>query len=64
MQIIKSKSWRTDAVFGYDHWRSAEYSCGEGTHFAIQLIFDSEQERDEYLALLADEQVKLELVKG
>ena len=64
MQIIKSKSWRTDEVFGYPHWRSAEYSCGEGTHHSIQLIFDSEQERDNHLALLKDEQVKLEMVKG
>lgn len=61
---VKAKAWITDAEFGYDHWRAAEYSCGRGTKFAIIHLFESERARDEFYALTIDAEAKQRLVGG
>lgn len=55
---VKAMAWITDAEFGYDHWRAAEFSCGRGTKFAIISLFDTEKERDDVFSLLVDAEVK------
>lgn len=59
---FRAKAWVTDEEFGYDHWRAAEYSCGRGTHFAVIYVFNSQQERDEYLAREIDANIKMQLI--
>ena len=64
MTPYKAMAWRTDETLGFEYWKAAEFTCGQGTAHSIIIVFDSQKERDEYLAKLKDEQVKLALVNA
>jgi hypothetical protein len=45
---VKVTAYMTDEVFGYDHWRAAQFSAPvvPSNRPALLLIFDTEEERD------------------
>jgi hypothetical protein len=44
-RVVKVTAYLTDEVFGYDHWRAAQFSSPKGKP-AVLLIYDTEAERD------------------
>lgn len=45
-RVVKVGAYMTDEVFGYDHWRAAQFSAPRPTRPALLLIFDTEAERN------------------
>lgn len=52
-RAVKVSAYLTDADFGYDHWRAAQFSAPSRDRFGVLLLFANEQERDEALVKLA-----------
>lgn len=48
-RMVAVTAWLTDEVFGYDHWRAAQFAAGgdpEQRRPAVLLLFADERERD------------------
>lgn len=49
---VKVRAYLTDETFGYEHWRAAQFSAPTvpSSRYAVLTIFQSEAERDAFLA--------------
>ena len=51
-RLVKVRAYLTDEVFGYHHWRAAQFCAPQDGKPGMLVIYDSEAERDAALALL------------
>lgn len=47
-KIVKVKAYLTDEIFGYEHWRAAQFSTPKHDKYGLLLLFDTEAEREYY----------------
>lgn len=46
--VVKVRAYLTDEVFGYTHWRAAQFSAPKHTRFGVLVLFETEGERDKF----------------
>ena len=52
-RIVECVAYLTDESFGYDHWRAAQFSAPQKDKLAVLLLFDTEEERAEWMRAMA-----------
>jgi hypothetical protein len=49
-RVVTVTAYLTDETFGYEHWRAAQFSAPKADKPAALVLFDTEAERDAFVA--------------
>lgn len=45
-KVVKVRAYLTNEIFGYEHWRAAQFSAPASDKYGVLLLFDTEAECD------------------